>query len=75
MGCCVLCRGFSPHSAGTVFAVVQRAAESIQEAGCRVGTGVAEEAGRETGLSRVNGSHHMCAVGLRGAGVHERGLF
>lgn len=55
--------------------MVQRAAESIQEAGCRVGTGVAEEAGRETGLSCVNGSHHMCAVGLRGAGVHERGLF
>lgn len=63
-------------SAGVLPLVLQgqRGAESIQEASCRAGTGVLEEAGREKGLSPVNGSHHGCAVGLRGSGVRERGL-
>lgn len=34
--------------------------------GRRVGTGVGEEAGREMGPSRFEGSHHVCVVGLGG---------
>lgn len=62
----VLCWGF----AGAAFAVEQRAAESIQEAGCRV----VKEAGREWD-SPVSIEATMGAVGLRGAGLHERDLF
>lgn len=59
VGCSLL--GFCPSVLQGQPLLWCRAAESRQEAGGRVGTGVPEEAGREMGLSRVDGSHPRCA--------------
>lgn len=61
--CALLGLGLCPSFCRDSLCCVERAAESIQEAGCGMGTGVAEEADRETGLSSVNGSHTTVCSG------------